>query len=92
MKKFETVNLIKGDFAPREAAEILLGLLNSKINFHNLKNWSSKERLGKPDALSEQRLKYLKETQEKLKVFLEEANSLQKNVTINSTIEIEIEE
>ncbi len=36
---------------PNEAQEILLQLLNSKINFHNLKNWSSRERFGKPTLI-----------------------------------------
>ncbi|MCY7348242.1 MAG: hypothetical protein LH614_18775 [Pyrinomonadaceae bacterium] len=33
MNETETVNLIKGTFAPEEAREILLELLNSQINF-----------------------------------------------------------
>ncbi|MDQ3375045.1 MAG: hypothetical protein M3521_14310 [Acidobacteriota bacterium] len=80
MKKTKTVNLIKGNFAPEEATEVLLELLNSKIKFHSMKIWSSEERLGKPDALSQQKLEYFRETREKLKIFLAEAKRLQKNI------------
>ncbi len=57
-----------------------------------MKIWSSEERLGKPDALSQQKLEYFRETREKLKIFLAEAKRLQKNIKINSNIEIEIED
>jgi len=92
MNKTETVNLIKGTFAPEEAQEILLELLNGKINFHNRKNWSSKERFGEPDILSEQKLEYLEEARKNLKTLLAEAIKQQKSVTINSIIELKIED
>ncbi len=92
MNKTETVNLIKGTFAPEEAQELLLELLNGKINFHNLKNWSSKERFGKPDVISEQKLEYLEEARRNLKTLLAEAIKQQKSVTINSIIEMKIED
>lgn len=76
---------------PNEAQEILLQLLNSKINFHNLKNWSSRERFGKPDADSEQRLKYLEESRKKVEMLISKAIEEQKNIIINSSIEMNIE-
>ncbi|MDQ3041426.1 MAG: hypothetical protein M3R11_03490 [Acidobacteriota bacterium] len=91
MKKTETINLVKGTFTPKEAQEILLQLLNSKIKFHNLKNWSSRERFGKPDADSEQRLKYLEESRKKVEMIISEAMDEQKTIIINSSIEINIE-
>ena len=66
-------------------------LLIDKINFHNLKNWSSRERLGKPDADSEQRLKHLEESRKNVEMFIAKAISEQKNITINSSIEMNIE-
>jgi hypothetical protein len=87
----ETVELIKGTFTPDEAREILLQLLDSKINFHNRKNFSSRERSGKPDADSEQRLKYLTESRKKLRTLLSKSTGEEKSVTINSIIEINIE-
>lgn len=94
MKKTETIDLIKGTFTPRDAREVLLSLLNSKIKFHQLKYWSSRERFGTPDAESEQRLKCLKESRNKaetlLSTLISEGGEAQ-SVTLNSTIEIIIE-
>lgn len=91
MKKMETIELVKGVFTPQEAREVLLQLLNGKINFHNLKNWSSRETFGKPDAVSEQRLRYLEESRKKVEMFISEAMDEKKNIIINSDIEINIE-
>jgi len=90
MKKTETIELINGTFTPDEGREILLKLLNSKINFHNLKNWSSRERFGKPDAYSEQRLIHLNESRKKVETLFAESVDEEKRVTINSSIEITI--
>ena len=87
----ETIDLIKGTFTPNEARELLLRLLADKINFHNLKNWSSRERFGKPDIDSEQRVKYLDESRKNVEMFISKAISEQKNITINSSIEMNIE-
>jgi hypothetical protein len=91
MKKTETIDLIKGTFTPTEAQELLLDLLNSKINFHNKKDWSSRERFGEPDANSKQRLKYLMEARKKVQTLLSKSTGEEKSVTINSVIEINIE-
>jgi len=91
MKKTETINLIKGTFKPDEAREILLQLLIDKINFHKIKIWGSRERFGKPDADSEQRLKYLNESRKNVEMFISKAIDEQKNITINSNIEMSIE-
>jgi len=78
MNDIETIDLIKGTFTPEEAKELLMGLLTGKINFHNLKNWSSKERFGKPDSFSEQKPEYLRKAKEELDTFLAEAKDQQK--------------
>ena len=94
MKKTETIDLIKGTFTPSEARDLLLDLLNSKINFHNKKDWSSRERFGKPVADSEQRLKLLRESRSKVETLISKLinkDNEEKSVTLNSTIEIIIE-
>lgn len=73
MNKTETVGLVKGIFTPNEAQEIILDMLISKINFYNLKNWSSRERFGQPEADSEQRLKYLEESRQKVQTLISSA-------------------
>lgn len=92
MNKTETVNLIKGTFEPEDAKELLLQLLNSKIDFHNRRNWSSQERFGKPDLVSKQKLEYLAEARKNIQTFLTEAINQKKSVIINSSIELKIEE
>jgi hypothetical protein len=91
MKKTEIIELIKGTFTPDEAREILLQLLNSKINFHNRRNFSSRERFGKPDAYSEQRLEYLMESRKIVLALVSKSTDAEKLLTINSSIEINIE-
>lgn len=91
MKKKETIELIKGSFSPDEAKEILLQMLNNKMKFHKLKNWSSQERFGKPDAFSEERLKSLEESRKKVEKLLSESTGGERTIIINSTIEINIE-
>ncbi len=91
MKKTETIDLIKGTFTPSEAQELLLDLLNSKINFHSKKDFTSRERFGKPDAVSEQKLKYLTESRNKVRTLISKLINEEKSVTLNSTIEIIIE-
>lgn len=92
MEKKEIIELINGTFTPDEAREILLKLLNSKIQFHNVKNWSSLERLGKPDAYSELRLQHLIESRTKVQSLLSKAMVEERLLTINSRIEIYIEQ
>lgn len=94
MKKTETIDLIKGTFTPSEAQELLLDLLNSKINFHNKKDFSSRERFGKPDAESAQKLNHLTECRNKVRTLIStliDEDNEEKSVTLNSTIEIIIE-
>ena len=91
MKKTETIDLIKGTFTPAEARNLLLDLLNSKINFHNKKNWSSRERFGKPDVDSEQKLQHLRESRSKVETLFSKLineDNEEKSLTLNSTIEI----
>lgn len=90
MKKTQTIELIKGVFTPDDAREILLTLLDNKINFHNLRNWSSRERFGKPDAYSEERLTNLRESREKVKQIISQSIKQEENLMINSSIEITI--
>jgi len=53
--------LIDGNFDPDEAKELLSFLLNDKIHFHQMKNFSSTERFGKQDQKSLKRIAELKE-------------------------------
>lgn len=55
------LQLISGMFTSQEALEVLMSLFNSKIKFHELKNFSSLERKGKEDKISLKKINQLKE-------------------------------
>lgn len=91
MTETKTIDLIRGVFSHSEAKEILLDIIRSKINFHNMRNWSSEERFSKPDAFSKERLAELQLTRELLKTYFNEACSLDKKIRIKCQIEMNLE-
>lgn len=54
-------NLIKGTFSPEQAKNILNSLINSKINFHNLEDFSNSIRFSLDDSYSKKRIEELNE-------------------------------
>lgn len=92
MEKNEKLNLINGSFSQEEAKEILLNMITSKINYHDMKSWSSMERFGKSDATSEKRIIELKNEMIKLETILKRVEKSDKKLLINSDIFISIEE
>lgn len=91
MNKIEKLTLIEGDFAVSEAKEILNSIFSSKINFHNIKNWSAQERFGKDDAIAQKRIPALKTEMKKLDEILAEAKANNKKLVISSEIRISLE-
>jgi hypothetical protein len=81
--------LINGTFTVQEAREVLLDLLNKKIHFHQLKNFSSEERLGKPNHASLKRIKELERDKADLLTQLELASLCQYDIRIYSSVVIE---
>lgn len=92
MNKTEKLTLIEGTFSTEEAREILMNVFYTKINFHEVKNFSSIERFGEVDATAQKRIPHLKQAVEKLSKFLAEANTSKKQITINSEIILSISE
>ncbi|MFM6926550.1 MAG: hypothetical protein ACKOU7_13670 [Ferruginibacter sp.] len=88
MKRNEKLIPIEGIFSPDEAKEILMNMIKSKINFHNIKNWSSNERFGKDDETAKRRIPELKKDLEKLETILAEAKTLNKKLIVDSEINI----
>lgn len=88
MNTQENVTLVKGVFTPEEAKEVLLTLLNHKINFYRMKNFSSEERFGKADTGSTKRLSELYESRSQVVSLLANAASLGYKLEINSLINI----
>jgi hypothetical protein len=83
-----SINLIDGVFTTEEAKEILTNLYNSKINFHNMKNFSHTERYGRPHAASLARIESLRISLQKVKEAIAEAEKSNQMIKINSAVEI----
>lgn len=88
--KKQTEDLVRGEYVAEEAREIISNLILQKINFHNLKDFSSRERSGKADEHSLQRIEELKESRQHILDVIEGAREAGKTVKINSTITIEV--
>jgi hypothetical protein len=88
MKKNEKLTIIDGNFTFIEAREILITMFRSKINFHNIKNWSSQERYGKDDEIAQKRIPELRNELIKLEEILSEAKSKNKMLFVSSEINI----
>ena len=88
MNTNENVTLINGVFTPDEAKEVLLTLLNHKINFHRMRNFSAEERFGKPDAISTKRLEELYQSRTQVLNLLDEAASAGYKLEIESLVNI----
>jgi hypothetical protein len=88
MKKNETLRIIDGNFDYDEAKEILTAMFTSKLNFLNIKNWSSQERYGKEDEMARKRIPALRNEMKKLEEILSEAKSKNKMLVISSEINI----
>jgi polyhydroxyalkanoate synthesis regulator phasin len=87
----QSIKFIDGKFNPEEAKEILVDLLNNKINFHSLKNFSAEERFGKPIEGSKKRIEELRSAKEKIEVIIKKALVDNTNLRIESSINIGFE-
>lgn len=89
--RMETTKLIKGSFSPIDAKEILLNMVDSKINFHKIKSLSSLVRWNHPSQQSEQRINELKEAKEQILALIEKAEKEGCTLRIDSTINLSLE-
>ena len=53
--------------------------------------FSSRERFGKPDPVSERKIEYLKEARQNVQMFISEAIAQEKNIVIDAVIELNLE-
>lgn len=86
----QTKNIVTGEFSASEAKDIVSNLIIQKINFHNLRNFISQERFGKPDEDSLQRMEELKESRQHLFEIINSAREGGKTIKIESDITIEL--
>lgn len=92
MKNSEEVILIKGEFTADDAKDVLLNLINFKINFHQMKNFGLHERTGKKDEQSLKRIEELKESKQQILSIVDEAKAASAKLKIDSTINIAVTE
>jgi hypothetical protein len=92
MKKNQKLSLIEGVFDPKEAEEILIGILSNKIQFHQMRTFSAVERFGKEDENSLNIIMELKKSINKLLQLVTQAELSNKQLVITSHINIQIKE
>lgn len=90
MKNEQVLKLIDGVFSPQAAEKVLTTLINSKINYHNLEDFSNHIRFNKDIAHSKKRIAELNEEKEKIKNLLEYATANSLDVVVNSLVEISL--
>jgi len=83
-------DLIRGEYTAEEAREILLYLLNKKINFHEIRIISDLERLGEINPESEIRIERLRKARESVRSFIKQAEGTHKLLKITSVTQMEI--
>ncbi len=88
MKNNEVLSLIDGKFSATDARELLMNLFSSKIQFHQMKNFSSQERFGKDDKLAAKKIPILKENVEILSEILKKAEKQKGKLIIKAMVEI----
>jgi hypothetical protein len=80
------ISLINGTFTRSQAKEILSNMIGTKIQFHQLKNFSSIERTGHPDVYSESKLPQLRSDLKLLHEFLSSSEDDTETISIKSEI------
>jgi len=88
MKNTQKVKLISGCFTPEESREILMNVFSSKIQFHHMKNFSSKERFGKEDKIAIKRIAQLKKSVEKFSKIITAAEEKNELLELTSVVSI----
>ena len=88
MKTEQEFKLIEGVFQPDEAQKLLMEMINTKINFHNLDAFSNHIRFNTSMSNSKLRVHELNETAEKIKILIEYAYKNNLKLEINSNISI----
>jgi len=91
VKNTQKINLIDGFFSATEAKDVLIALLNEKINFHKVKRLSITEGDLKDDCCYDSsRIDQLIKEKQIAIDFFNQVKSAGATLEINSTIEIKV--
>ena len=83
--------LVKGNFTPSEASDVMMSLIDEKINFHQkqrLQNWEQNHKSNSDEI--DDRIDQLEKEKQAVKEFIAGARSLKSNLNINGILEITI--
>ena len=88
----QKVQLIKGSFTPSEATDVVLSLLEEKINFHKLQRirWCEGH-FGADTSYADQRIAELEAEKVMARTFIRQAREQGRCLKINGTLEIKID-
>ena len=84
--------LIEGTFSDQEAKDILKNFFESKIHFHEMRNFSSEERFGHKDDMAVKRIPELKQASKNILEIVQQAKLSNKRLLINANVQISIVE
>ncbi len=87
----QKIQLVKGEFTPSEASDIIINLINEKINFHKLQRlqmWEG-DHACKTDEL-DGRIGELEKEKAIAREFINIIKGLGKNLKINGVLEITV--
>lgn len=85
----QNIQLVKGEFTPSEAFDVINALIDEKINFHKIQRLQIWERnhVSKTDHLDD-RITELQQEKERTRDFILKAKSNGNNLKINGVLEI----
>lgn len=89
LEAVDSFDVIKGEFTPAEAKEIIGYLIRKKIQFHQGRNFSKEIRQGMQDEDSIQRIQQLRQMRNEIDKLIENAENDGKKLKVNATIKIE---
>ena len=89
----QKVQLVRGGFTPSEAADVVLGLIDEKINFHKLQRLRWCEGYFDADtSYADTRIAELQAEKQRVKTFIKEAREAGRCISINGTLELSLED
>ena len=88
MKTKHNLKLIEGKFIPSEAGKVLSGLINYKINYHQMELFSNEERFGKDVSNSKKRIEELKAVTGSLKKIIDFTSDKGQILQLSCAVEI----
>ncbi|PVX46220.1 hypothetical protein C8C85_2047 [Flavobacterium sp. 103] len=90
-KMKQTIQLVKGDFTVSDASDIMMSLIDEKINFHQkqrLQKWEQNHENNLGEI--EERIKQLEKEKTVIQTFMLNAKNYHNTIAINGILEISI--